>query len=148
MDHDKNELRILAEIQKAFTDWRLKNKRGTPIPDELWEKAFPLLSKYTVTKVAGALRLNGPELRRRATEAGFVFTERSPRKAASPKKKTKPRKTTFIEVLPTTDGQPAGEATNGWRLILTRGDGSRLEIIPPAFNDAQMQTLVHGFLGG
>ncbi len=154
MDSNKYELRTLAETQSAFTDWRMKNKKGETIPDELWEKALALLAKYTLSKVAGCLRLDASCLRKRATEAAVTFREKGPAtKARKPKPKPKPKQNTFIEVvLPGDDAELNGgqsDATlKGWRISLTRNDGTRLEIMPPEFTDAQLQALICGFLGG
>ena len=144
MGKTKNELRDLAKIQHSFTDWRLTSKKGDEIPEELWEKALSLLSCYTVTKVAGALRLEVKTLRQRATESGVVYRE----KDGKPKKEQE--STTFVEVA-----LPAGASANereaqgekGWLISLHRPDGSRLEISPPSFTESKMQNLIQGFLG-
>lgn len=154
MSQAKNELRTLAETQKIFTDWRLTKRRGTRIPDELWSKAFELLPHFTVKKVAIALRLNNTDLKRRAVEAGVIEAdERSKNKSPQAETKPKQKKNKFIEmVLPTTEGVPAkgvvDESGKGWLITLTRLDGTRLEIIPPEFNEALMHGLVRNFLGG
>ncbi|MCP4315297.1 MAG: hypothetical protein GY789_04535 [Hyphomicrobiales bacterium] len=155
MSQDKTELRILAETQHAFTGWRLKRKRGEPIPEKLWEKAFALLSRYTVTKVAGALRLNGTDLKRRATAAGVLGEDGKPGKVevAKAKVEQEPRENRFVEMILPAEMENAkvervGASSNGWCFKLTRADGAQLEIIPPEFNDARMHALVQGFLGG
>jgi hypothetical protein len=154
MSQDKTELRILAETQHAFTSWRLKKKKLEPIPDGLWEKAFSLLSRYSVSKVAGALRLNGTDLKRRAIAAGALVENGKPTKRDIAKKKVAQEpENRFVEMmLPAEKEDPkAGHvetSVNGWCLTLTRADGTRLEICPPEFNDSRMQALVQGFLGG
>jgi len=154
MNQDKTELRNLAETQHAFTSWRLNKKGKEPIPEELWEKAFTLLSRYSVSKLAGALRLNGTDLKRRALAAGVLVEEGKPGKMNVAKEKVaqEPKKHRFVEMtLPAEKTNPkAAQETsvNGWCLRLTRGDGTRLEISPPEFNDSRMHALVQGFLGG
>ena len=163
MSDEKNELRILAETQTAFTNWRNANKKGTTIPDSLWEQSLALLSDFSLTKTARALRLNGTDLKRKAIAAGIITgeelqtkgktTKEKPKEKSKEKPKEKPKENTFVEMLLPAEqeksvGKTDGKTANGWRIILSRNDGTRLEIIPPEFSDTRMGTFVHGFLGG
>ena len=99
MGEEKNELRILAEAQKAFTGWRLKKERGARIPEELWEVAFELLPWFTVSKVATALRLSSSDLKKKAIAAGVLEETRKTVSVESNEKDVdnKPVREKFVE---------------------------------------------------
>ena len=150
---EKHKLRILAETQHVFTGWRVAQKKGEPIPDELWEKALGLLSHFPMKKVAKALRLNEEDLKNRALMAGLMAEEAKPAKMKprQARAKKKPAKSQFMEMVlsPKVESpQKEAEGEREWRITLIRGDGTRLEIIPPEFDDARMQGLVRGLIGG
>lgn len=152
MSSEKNELRKLAEVQKMFTDWRLKRKGRETIPDHLWQTAMDLLSEFTLTKVAKALRLNGTELKMRATQAGICEPKEVKKKRKATSSRSKGAASTFVEVLigdGKNDDRRDGKPDRGWRIQVRRKDGAQMEITPPpGFGDYGVQALVLAFLGG
>lgn len=154
MSENKEGLRKLAEAQDAFTQWRIYKKQpGACIPEDLWGRAIELLSQFSLSRTAEALKLNGTELKRRAAAVGVVpktFPRRK-RKNAEGKLRKEPRQA-FVEVKVSEERskdekQGAKSRDAGWLLKWTRPDGARLEIQPPVLNLDQASTLIRSFLG-
>ena len=70
----------LSEVHRQFERWRKDRRRGTRIPEDLWQAAADVSREVGVSKTAQELRLDYYKLRRRV-EAQF---EASPRAQAPP----------------------------------------------------------------
>jgi len=55
----------LAEVQSRFTIWRKNKKHRSRIPEELWAAAVMLRHEYSIHKIAKALSLSFPDLKKR-----------------------------------------------------------------------------------
>ncbi len=139
----------MAETQKAFTDWRLKNKQGERIPDELWEKALALLPHFTIGKLVRVLKVDRISLKRQAAKAGVSVEETKTRTTKTAKKRVEKKQIPhqFFELAQPVN-QVLPDAVDRWHLKVTRQDGSRLEIDIPRLNDTSLQALIGHFMGG
>ena len=59
----------LEKVQNQFETWRKTRKSRQPIPERLWQAAARLSQNYPTTKIAGALRLNYTQLKKRIDDA-------------------------------------------------------------------------------
>ena len=153
MSQREHKLKMLAEVQKAFTEWRAKKTHPSqPIPEELWQRAIDLLPAFSQTRVSVALNLSGAEFKRRAQEAGVLIDQPKGKKKTTRKKREPVHQQEFVELkIPSGQAFPQVEersSCSGWKLMLTRRDGACLEIQPADFNEHQMRAFVHDFLGG
>lgn len=55
------------EARQRFEAWRKNRKLGSPIPDNLWDKAVQLARAHGVNPIARALHLDYYDLERRAS---------------------------------------------------------------------------------
>jgi len=55
----------LEEVRQRFEHWRERRKRGTPIPERLWEGAVHLCAGHSVYRVSRCLHLDYNALKRR-----------------------------------------------------------------------------------
>lgn len=53
----------LESVTQRFDHWRATRIKRGRIPNELWELAAPLLSKYNHNKIASALKMNYAQLK-------------------------------------------------------------------------------------
>ena len=64
----------VAEVRDQLESWRQTRAKRSPIPEPIWEAAAALAAEHGLHRVAKALRLNYPDLKRRvqatATAAG------------------------------------------------------------------------------
>ncbi len=56
---------ILGDVQSQFERWRQSRKRGTRIPETLWQAAVEAAEEYGVSKTAQALGLDYYGLKKR-----------------------------------------------------------------------------------
>ncbi len=68
---------ILSDAQSQFERWRQSRKRGTRIPETLWQAAAEAAGEYGVSKTSQALGLDYYGLKKRA-EATVEFSESEP----------------------------------------------------------------------
>ena len=62
-DFRRNEKQDLEVVQRLFAEWRVNKQKGERIPPRLWKAAASLAGRYSVHRIARALRLNFVELR-------------------------------------------------------------------------------------
>jgi hypothetical protein len=53
----------LEAVQKDFNHWRQNRKKRGSIPADLWQRVFPLLNRYPISKICSALSLNTAQIR-------------------------------------------------------------------------------------
>ena len=58
----------VEQIRDQLNDWRRTRQKRSPIPESIWQAAAALAAEHGLHRVAKALRLNYPDLKRR-TEA-------------------------------------------------------------------------------
>ena len=61
-------------VQRKFTHWRQRHRRGARIPEELWREAAELASAHGINRFARALRLDYYSLQKRAAAAAVSGT--------------------------------------------------------------------------
>ena len=66
---DRIAVRELAGVVKQFEEWRTNRRKIERIPEALWQSATALHPRYSVCRIARALRLNFVELRDRIHSA-------------------------------------------------------------------------------
>jgi len=64
-DYEVNPNPDMEEVKRRFAQWRTERKRGTPIPEALWEEAIHLCVEHNVNKTSSALRLDYNKLKKR-----------------------------------------------------------------------------------
>ena len=133
----------LEDVQEHFSSWRAKRPRSRRIPGELWAEALGLLSQYSVSKVAKALRLGGTALKAKAEAAGMKVRSRTKRKVAG-------SAPTFLEtsVEKIVGNRPERQVQSGWTVSIKRCDGSEMTINGRQLSDSALQGLVNGFCQG
>ena len=57
----------IDEARQRFQAWRKNRRLGSPIPDNLWDKAVQLARAHGVNPIARALHLDYYDLKRRAS---------------------------------------------------------------------------------
>jgi len=60
----------LEEVQSQFQAWRQQRPRGQRIPEELWQASAALYPRYSIYKIARALRLDHMDLKQRINRFG------------------------------------------------------------------------------
>ena len=70
------ERRTLAEVSTEFRNWRNSRKRGTKIPQQLWQAAAGLSEQHTIGKIAVTLGLDYTTLKQRITSLPSFQTRR------------------------------------------------------------------------
>ncbi len=77
----------LSEVRRQFERWRKSCRRGTRIPEDLWQAAAEVGREVGVSKTAQELRLDYYALRRRAES---VLEERPAARETRPARATPP----------------------------------------------------------
>jgi hypothetical protein len=62
-DFRRNNKKDLEVVQQLFSEWRVNKQKGERIPPRLWKAAASLAGRYSVHRIARALRLNFVGLR-------------------------------------------------------------------------------------
>jgi len=70
------ERRTLAEVNTEFRNWRNSRKRGTKIPQQLWQAAAGLSEQHSIGKIAVTLGLDYTKLKQRITYLPSFQTRR------------------------------------------------------------------------
>ena len=70
------ERRTLAEVNAEFRNWRNSRKRGTKIPQQLWQAAAGLSEQHSIGKIAVTLGLDYTTLKQRITSMPSFHTRR------------------------------------------------------------------------
>jgi len=68
--------RTLAEVNDEFRSWRNSRKRGTKIPQQLWQAAAELSEQHSIGKIAVTLGLDHTTLKQRITSMPSFQTRR------------------------------------------------------------------------
>jgi hypothetical protein len=120
----------LEDVQKDFQHWRQIRKKRASIPDDLWQRVFPLLNRYPISKICSALSLNTAQIR---TKMG----------SNKPITKSKPKQL-FVE-LPLKSAHIIEDKT-GIKIEIIRKDGASMSI--SAFPSNALKVLIEQFLMG
>ena len=67
--------RTLAEVNDEFRSWRNSRKRGTKIPQQLWQAAAELSEQHSIGKIAVTLGLDHTTLKPRFFFGPEIETE-------------------------------------------------------------------------
>ena len=70
------ERRTLEEVNNEFRSWRNSRKRGTKIPQQLWQAAAGLSEQHSIGKIAVTLGLDYTTLKQRITYLPSFQTRR------------------------------------------------------------------------
>ncbi len=70
------ERRTLAEVNTEFRNWRNSRKRGTKIPQRLWQAAAGLSEQHSIGKIAVTLGLDYTKLKQQITSMLSFQTRR------------------------------------------------------------------------
>ena len=138
----------LEQIKRAFENFRAGRTGKERLPENLWAQAIRLLEHYPFRVVYRELRLKPEYLRRRAAAAKGIAV-------AAIKNKPKPKFLTLSSNELTAIKNEAGAATMPsapatgaqCRLIVERGDGSRLQLNLP-IDWPRIEALCCSFLRG
>jgi hypothetical protein len=125
-----NQTLTLEVVQKDFQQWRQNRKKRCSIPDELWQKVFPLLNRYPISKICSALSLNSAQIRENM-------------KGDKPFAKNKTEQV-FVE-LPLKAAQAINDSTEV-AIEIMRKDGTSMSI--GAFSSHSLKSLIEQFLMG
>ncbi|MBW8004130.1 MAG: transposase family protein [Planctomycetes bacterium] len=69
------ERRTLTEVEKQFRSWRSSRKRGSRIPQRLWQAAAELSEQHPISDIALTLGLDYTRLRRRVEPLPSLRTQ-------------------------------------------------------------------------
>ncbi len=69
------ERRTLTEVVKQFRSWRNSRKRGSRIPQRLWQSAAELSEQHPISDIALTLGLDYTRLRRRVESLPSLRTQ-------------------------------------------------------------------------
>jgi hypothetical protein len=122
-----------AEIERILDrleDWRRTRPKRSPIPNSIWQAATLLAAEHGVHRVAKALRLNYPDLKRRAQTVA---------PAALPAKISAP---TFIELA---CGPSLVPASAPCVVELENAAGVKMKISLPQAGGVDLAALVAAF---
>lgn len=86
----------LEAVRDQFEHWRRTRKKRSPIPEALWEAAAALATEHGIHRVAKALGLNYPDLKRRVCHGDALA--RRVEAAVAPKSSATMLAQTFVEV--------------------------------------------------
>src|SRR5262245_54828500 len=132
-------------VRTEFEAWRARRIGRKRIPESLWAAAVALLDHYPLNLVSRELRLSPKELRKRR----LVNGQKPPQRKRSQQ--------TFLELSPHALSRPQLSAHSvasdsalllndgACRVVLERGDGSRLSLTLPA-DWMRIEALCAGFL--
>jgi hypothetical protein len=125
----------LTRTRLLFEQWRATRPRKSKIPDELWQAAVALHSRYSASQLCRELRLSAGALRSRLPKTTPALHAPHPAFVSLP---TEPLGWT-VPALPT------GAAAE-IRLVWERADGTRLHLALPASQWTQAEALCSAFL--
>lgn len=120
----------IEQIRDQLEDWRRTRPKRSPIPNSIWQAATVLAAEHGVHRVAKALRLNYPDLKRRAQAVA---------PAALPAKISRP---TFIELACDPSLVPA---TAPCVVELENAAGVKMKISLPQAGGVDLVALVAAF---
>ena len=124
-----SEPKQVARAQKQFEAWRRKRKKGSRIPEELWESAVVAAREVGINQTSRVLKLDYYDLKNRVL--------------ASPRGRSlEPPSSGFLEF----DSSAAMFLTE-WAIEMENGSGSRLRIGARGPSGPDVVGLCRAFLG-
>lgn len=134
----------LQELKTELDAWRAEQRGRPPIPQYLWNKAFALLSSYSVGAVSRELRLEHSKLKKHLLSSNNVNQKKSQPPQFLEVAASELAKTVAAITLPS-EATILPQSGENCRVIFERTDGSRLIVQLPM---SKIETICHGFLRG
>jgi hypothetical protein len=134
----------LQDVKSKFDSFRADRKGKKELPENLWAEAVALLDHYPFQAVWRELRLKPEYLKRRA---GMAKDNEAPKRERSPKFLTL-TSSELAEIKNDRNKKIAAQSVAAQcRLVIDRGDGSRLELNLPV-DWPRIEALCSSFLRG
>ena len=127
-----NHILTLEAVQYDFQQWRQRRSKRGSIPDDLWQRVFPLLTRYPISAICSALSLNTAQIRSKLSATSPQHEERLQLKSD------------FVELSLKTKAVFTERAEIS--IVLTRKDGVSMTIC--SFPNVGIKGLIDHFLMG
>lgn len=115
----------LVRARSRFQAWRKLRKKGSRIPQSLWQLAVRLASSYSIHRTATALKLDYYSLKKQVGAAADTPESNSPR---------------FVELPP-----PPVTVSKQGLFELNNGAGATMRVQLVGYDAAEIEVLARGF---